>query len=44
MKAAFDLPHSSVDLKRQRVFVLHGTGGMGKTQLALKFVDENSER
>lgn len=38
------LPKTSVELGKQRRYVLYGTGGMGKTQLALKFLDKNSER
>ena len=41
---AFELPKTSVELRRRRIFVLHGTGGMGKTQIALKFVHEYLER
>ena len=44
MEDSFELPKTSVELKMQRRFVLYGTGGMGKTQLALKFFDENRER
>ena len=31
---------SSVALKKQRIFVLYGLGGTGKTQIMAKFVDE----
>ena len=31
---------SSVGLKKQRIFVLYGLGGTGKTQIMAKFVDE----
>ena len=31
---------SSVRLKKQRIFVLYGLGGTGKTQIMAKFVDE----
>ena len=41
---SFELPKTSIELRRRRVFVLHGTGGMGKTQMALKFVHEYLER
>ena len=43
IKASFDFPKTSAELKRQRRFVLYGMGGIGKTQLALKFLDEHSE-
>ena len=36
---AFELPKTSIELGRQRIFVLYGTGGMGKTQIALKFIN-----
>ena len=35
-----DPTKSSVVLKKQRIFVLHGLGGAGKTQIMAKFVDE----
>ena len=31
---------SSVALKKQRIFVLYGLGGAGKTQIMAKFVSE----
>ena len=31
---------SSVALKKQRIFVLYGLGGTGKTQIMAKFVDQ----
>ena len=31
---------SSVALRKQRIFVLYGLGGTGKTQIMAKFVDE----
>ena len=36
---AFELPKTSIELGRRRIFVLYGTGGMGKTQIALKFIN-----
>ncbi|KAJ6523849.1 P-loop containing nucleoside triphosphate hydrolase protein [Mycena capillaripes] len=30
------------DLRKQQIYVLHGLGGTGKTQIALKFVQETS--
>ena len=44
MATAFELPKTSIELGRQRIFVLHGTGGMGKTQIALKFINEYLDR
>ena len=44
VEAHFMLPQSSVELRRQRVFVFHGISGMGKTQLALTFLDKNRHR
>ena len=44
IEASFQFPKTSVELGRQRRYVLYGTGGMGKTQVALKFLDENRER
>ena len=41
---AFELPKTSIELRRRRIFVLHGTGGMGKTQIALKFISEYLDR
>jgi Cdc6-like AAA superfamily ATPase len=35
---------SSISLKRQRIFVLYGLGGTGKTQIMAKFVDEFGDR
>jgi hypothetical protein len=36
--------HQSTRQKRQKVFVLHGFGGAGKSQLAFKFVDEHQSQ
>ena len=44
IKDNFGLPKTSVEMRTQRKFVLYGTGGIGKTQLALKFLDENREQ
>ena len=44
IETCFEFPQTSVELKKQRRFVFYGTGGMGKTQLALKFIDEQSDR
>ena len=35
---------SSVALRKQRIFVLYGLGGTGKTQIMAKFVDEFGEQ
>ena len=43
MEVRFQLPKSSVELGIQRRFVLYGTGGIGKTQIALKFLDLHRE-
>jgi NB-ARC domain len=37
------LPHANPPLRRQ-VFVLHGYGGIGKTQLAVNFAREHQEK
>jgi len=42
IESSFELPKTSRELKNQRRFVPYGTGGIGKTQLALKFLDANS--
>ena len=44
MESCFEFPSTSIELKRQRKFVLYGVGGIGKTQLALKFIAQNKER
>jgi hypothetical protein len=30
--------------RRRRAFLLHGVGGVGKTQISLRFIEENSEK
>jgi hypothetical protein len=30
------------DIRKQQIYVLHGLGGAGKTQIALKFIDNSS--
>lgn len=40
----FGLPKTSVEMGVQRRFVLYGMGGIGKTQIALKFLDRNRGR
>ena len=40
MARYLDPTKTSVTLKKQRIFVLHGLGGAGKTQIMAKFVDE----
>lgn len=44
MRECFELSSSASVATQQRVFVLHGLGGAGKTQIALRFVQENTER
>ena len=44
IEAIFGLPQTSIELGRQRIFVLYGTGGMGKTQLALKFLEKYGDK
>ena len=44
VEGCFEFPKTSVQLKKGRRFVFHGMGGMGKTQLALKFADLHRER
>ena len=44
MEAGFVFPKTSAELRKQRRFVLYGTGGMGKTQLALKFLSQHSDQ
>ena len=44
METCFDFPKTSTELRRQRRCVLYGIGGMGKTQLALKFLDKHSDQ
>jgi GTPase SAR1 family protein len=31
------------DLGKQHIYVLYGLGGAGKTQIALKFIEESSQ-
>ena len=40
----FDFSIFTTASEKQRRFVLFGLGGMGKTQLALKFLHDNRER
>ena len=40
----FDPSNSSVALRRQRIFVLYGLGGAGKTQIMAKFVNDHGDR
>ena len=44
LAACLDPSQSSIILKRQRVFVLYGLGGAGKTQIMAKFVLEWGDR
>ena len=40
----FDLTTTSVNQGKQRRYVLFGLGGAGKTQIALKFLDEHQDK
>ena len=44
MEQAFDFSKTSMALKKQRKFVLYGIGGMGKTQIALKFRERHCDK
>ena len=44
MQECFEFPKTSIELKKQCKFVLYGVGGVGKTQLALKFIEQNEDR
>ena len=44
MEQSFEFPKTSMELKKQCRFILYGVGGIGKTQLALKFIDQNEDR
>ena len=44
MQECFEFPKTSIELKKQCKFVLYGVGGVGKTQLALKFIEENEDK
>ena len=44
MESSFDLTKTSMELKKQRRFVLYGIGGVGKTQLVLKFIERNGDK
>ena len=44
MKESFNFPYTSTELRKQRRFVLYGIGGIGKTQLALRFIDQNEDK
>ena len=41
MRETFSIQASSTERRKQRRFVLYGMGGAGKTELALKFLDQN---
>ena len=43
MKETFSIQASSTERRKQRRFVLYGMGGAGKTELALKFLDQNRD-
>jgi hypothetical protein len=40
----FDCNTTSLELGRQRRFVLHGLGGTGKTQLMYKFIEKANKQ
>ena len=44
MEQAFDFSKTSVESKKQRKFVVYGIGGMGKTQIALKFRERHCDK
>ena len=44
LEEGFELSGTAARKEKRRVFVLYGSGGMGKTQLALKFADLHRER
>ena len=44
LEEGFELSGTTSRKEKQRVLVLYGSGGMGKTQLALKFADLHRER
>lgn len=44
MRECFDRNTTSLELGRQRRFVLHGLGGTGKTQISYKFIDETRDQ
>ncbi|KAF8333405.1 hypothetical protein F5887DRAFT_893475, partial [Amanita rubescens] len=37
-----ELHFSSSNEGKRKVFLLHGLGGIGKTQICLKFIEENA--
>ena len=43
LKSHFFTDTNDTDHKR-KIFLLHGIGGIGKTQICLKFVEEMSDR
>ena len=44
LEEGFEISGTALRKEKQKVFVLYGSGGMGKTQLALKFADLHRER
>ena len=43
MKQYFSSSTTSVHSNQQHIYVLHGMGGAGKTQIALKFIQQNAD-
>ena len=43
MKHYFSPSATSVHSKQQHIYVLYGMGGAGKTQIALKFIQQNAD-
>jgi primosomal protein N' len=44
MKEAFNAPRSHSMSHRQKIFVIYGLGGSGKTQFCLKYIEDNKSR
>lgn len=44
MERSFEVAKAPTGIKTQWMFILYGTGGMGKTQLALQFLRRNSDK
>ena len=44
MKEAFNAPRDESMSRQQKIFVIYGLGGSGKTQFCLKYVEDNKSR